>query len=342
MKPRRFWIAAPFVVAGLACGVLPARSAEPHWPQAVALATASPGGTYHAYGAGLARVLTRELGIAVSMRETAGPSENIRLIEAGEAQIGFVTTGAALEGWSGSGDWTGGKQFRAIRAMFPMYDTPFHFVARQDSGVAHLSALDGKAVGVGPEGGTAATYVPRMLPKLGVQARLVHGTWADLAAALRSGQLDGLAVAAGAPFPAIAELEAQRAIRYLPLTRDAVATLRLAVPGARIDLDPGGDLPVPQAALRDDRHLQLRRGAPRPARRPCLPDRPGGLRLPCRDDGGAPGGGGHRAGQLRPQHLAALALGSGPVLREQGGARRPRRGLRGCARRRLESAASLP
>ena len=111
MKPRRFSIAAPFVVAGLACGVLPARSAEPHWPQAVALATASPGGTYHAYGAGLARVLTRELGIAVSMRETAGPSENIRLIEAGEAHIGFVTTGAALEGWS-----------KAARHVSQLYD----------------------------------------------------------------------------------------------------------------------------------------------------------------------------------------------------------------------------
>ena len=243
MKPRRFWIAAPFVVAGLACGVSPARPAEPHWPDALVLATASPGGTYHAYGAGLARILTRELGVAVSMRETAGPSENIRLIEAGEAQIGFVTMGAALEGWSGTGDWTGGRQFRAIRAMFPMYDTPFHFVARQDSGIAHLSALEGKAVGVGPEGGTAATYVPRMLPKLGVQARLVHGTWADLAAALRSGQLDGLAVAAGAPFPAIAELEAQRAIRYLALTRDAVATLRLAVPELGSTTIPAGTYP---------------------------------------------------------------------------------------------------
>ena len=243
MKPRRFWIAAPFVVAGLACGAPPARSAEPHWPQAVALATASPGGTYHAYGAGLARVLTRELGIAVSMREPAGPSENIRLIEAGEAQIGFVTMGAALEGWSGAGDWTGGRQFRAIRAMFPMYDTPFHFVARQDSGIAHLSALDGKTVGVGPEGGTAATYVPRMLPKLGVQARLAHGTWAELAAALRSGELDALAVAAGAPFPAIAELEARRAIRYLPLTKDAVATLRLAVPELAASSIPAGTYP---------------------------------------------------------------------------------------------------
>src|SRR5215217_2881567 len=243
MKPRRFWIAAPFVVAGLACGASPACSAEPHWPDALVLATASPGGTYHAYGAGLARILTRELGIAVSMRDTAGPSENIRLIEAGEAQIGFVTMGAALEGWSGAGDWTGGRQFRAIRAMFPMYDTPFHFVARQDSGIAHVSALDGKTVGVGPEGGTAATYVPRMLPKLGVQARLAHGTWADLAAALRSGEVDALAVAAGAPFPAIAELEAQRAIRYLPLTRDAVATLRLAVPELGSTTIPAGTYP---------------------------------------------------------------------------------------------------
>ena len=74
MKPRRFWIAAPFVVAGLACGASPARAREPHWPRALLIATASPGGTYHAYGAGLARILTRELGLAVSMRESAGPS----------------------------------------------------------------------------------------------------------------------------------------------------------------------------------------------------------------------------------------------------------------------------
>src|SRR3712207_4805205 len=141
MIRRRHWV-APLLAAGLAQGGLGRALPQvpPHWPRAVTLATASPGGTYHAYGAGLARILTRELGIAVSTRESAGPGENIRLIEAGEAQIGFVTTGAALEGWSGTGDWTGGRQFRSIRAMFPMYDTPFHFVARQDSeiGRAHV------------------------------------------------------------------------------------------------------------------------------------------------------------------------------------------------------------
>ena len=102
MKPRRFWIAAPFVVAGLACGASPVRSAEPHWPQAIALATASPGGTYHAYGAGLARMLTRVLGLPVATRATEGPNQNLALIEAGEAQLGFVTMGVALQGWNGT------------------------------------------------------------------------------------------------------------------------------------------------------------------------------------------------------------------------------------------------
>jgi TRAP transporter TAXI family solute receptor len=243
MKARRFWITAPFVAAGLVRAVSPAGAAEPHWPNAIVLATASPGGTYHAFGLALARLLTRELGIVVSMRATEGPSENIRLIEAGEAQIGFVTTGAALEGWTGSGDWTGGRQFRAIRAIFPMYDTPFHFVARQSLGIATVAGLEGRTVGVGPQGGTAATYVPQMLPKLGVQARLVHGAWAELAAQLQAGQLDALAVAGGVPFPAVAELEVRRAISYLPLKREAAAMLRLAIPELASTAIPAGTYP---------------------------------------------------------------------------------------------------
>ena len=51
MKDRLFGILGLFVVLlGL---VLPARSAEPHWPDALIIGTASPGGTYYAYGEGL-------------------------------------------------------------------------------------------------------------------------------------------------------------------------------------------------------------------------------------------------------------------------------------------------
>src|SRR5918997_7129614 len=130
MRTRVLGIVA--AVAAVVAWWAPARSAEPNWPEALTLATASPGGTYHAYGAGLARMLTRYLGVPVAMRATEGPNQNLVLIEAGEAQLGFVTMGVALQGWNGVGDWTQGRQYRAMRAMFPMYDTPFHFVVLPD------------------------------------------------------------------------------------------------------------------------------------------------------------------------------------------------------------------
>lgn len=241
---RRAWFGALFAGAVLVCEASRAWSAPPpHWPDALTLVTASPGGTYYAYGEGLAKILTRALGIPVLMQPTEGPAENIRLIEAGRAQIGFVTMGAALEAWSGSGDWTQGRQLRAMRAMFPMYDTPFHFVVRRESSIRSLADFAGRPIGVGPQGGTAATYMPRLLVRLGVEPRPVAGTWADLAAQLRAGRVEGLAVAAGVPFPAISDLEAARAIRYIPLSREQVVALRLAAPELTASVIPPGSYP---------------------------------------------------------------------------------------------------
>ena len=63
------------------------RSAEANWPDTLTIGTASPGGTYHLYGEGLARLLTRKLGLLVTTRETEGPVENLRLIESGEVEL---------------------------------------------------------------------------------------------------------------------------------------------------------------------------------------------------------------------------------------------------------------
>jgi len=59
MKARVSAVVA--VIVAVFAWSAPARAAEPNWPDSLILATASPGGTYHAYGAGLARMLTRVL-----------------------------------------------------------------------------------------------------------------------------------------------------------------------------------------------------------------------------------------------------------------------------------------
>src|SRR3712207_9530429 len=103
--------------------------------------------------------------------------------------------GVALQAWEGRGDWTQGRPYRAMRAMFPMYDTPFHFVVPPDSPVRSLADLAGKRVGVGPQGGTAGTYVPNFLKVLKIEAPLVHGSWEELAARLEARSIDVLAAA---------------------------------------------------------------------------------------------------------------------------------------------------
>ena len=232
------------IVAMLAAAVaLPAKAAEPNWPESLTIVTASPGGTYYAYGEGLAKMLTRVLGIPVAMRPTEGPRENIQLMEAGQAQLGFVTMGVALQAWNGTEDWTGGKQYRSLRALFPMYDTPFHFVVLKQSPIRSITDMSGKRVGIGPQGGTGAAYVPRILAALNIEASTAFGSWADLAGELRAQTVDVLGAAVGAPFPAVAELDAKKAVRFVPLSQNQVLSLRLAIPELTPSLIPAGTYP---------------------------------------------------------------------------------------------------
>ena len=216
---------------------------EPHWPETLSIGTASLGGTYFVYGEGLARILTRELKTTVWARPTEGPSENIKLLESGEIDLAFVTLGVAQQAWNGAGDWTGGKRLRQMRAIFPMYDTPFQFLAPRDSGLAAALDLAGKRVGVGPAGGTTGIYMPQFFKALQIDAALEVGSWAELARKLTDGSLDALAVAAGVPFPAFAELERKLKVRYLPLTSSQIVALRLAMPELSPSLVAAGTYP---------------------------------------------------------------------------------------------------
>ena len=225
--------------------VLPkaARPGEAHWPETLTIGTGSPGGTYYEYGEGLAKLLTRKLDVSVFARATEGPTENIKLLEAGEIQLAFVSLGVAQQAWNGSGEWTGSKQFRAMRAVFPMYDTPFQFMALQKSGISTVAGLTDKSVGIGPQGGTTGIYMPEFFKVLKINPTARTGSWSDLAAAIEAGALDALAVGAGVPFPEFANLEKRNKVRYLPLAASQVVASRLALPELGASVVPAGSYP---------------------------------------------------------------------------------------------------
>jgi TRAP transporter TAXI family solute receptor len=224
---------------GLAAGLPSLAAAQPRnaaWPRALNMGTAAPGGTYALYGPAWGQLVQEATGINISYRTTQGPNQNIELVNTREVEIGMVTMGVALQAWNGDGAWTQGKKFQDIRALFPMYDTPFHGIALKKSGITSMAQLAGKNIGVGPRGGTPGTYFPLMLEKLGYKPGAVRfGSGSDMSGQLQDGLLDAFLFASGVPVPAFSEAETQGEIVFLDFTADEVAKLTAAYP----ELSPG-------------------------------------------------------------------------------------------------------
>lgn len=233
----------PLALGGAAVGPAPrlARAqAKPGWPRALTLGTASVGGTFAVYGQAWATLVGERVGLAISTQQTQGPNQNIILLEGGDIELGMTTMGVALQAWEGKGDWTQGRQHRSIRALFPMYDTAFHFAALERSGISSVAQLAGKRVGVGPRAGTPGTYFPLMFEELGLDVTIANGQAADMASQLADGLIDCFAFAAGLPFPAFAELEATNEVAFFSVTAQEIERLKAALPELSDAVIPAG------------------------------------------------------------------------------------------------------
>ncbi|MET4129841.1 TAXI family TRAP transporter solute-binding subunit [Roseovarius sp. MBR-6] len=204
------FIAAIAAAATLSLGTASLAQDRAGWPNSLTIGTASQGGTYFVYGNGFASFISESLGIAASGEVTGGPVQNVTLVETGDHLMGQVTMGPAYDAWNGKSELAPGLEHRSIRALFPMYQTPFQVIALRSSGITSVSDLAGKRVGVGPAGGTPGTYWPQFLEVLGVDATVSNAGASDSAGQLQDGLIDAFAFAAGVPISAFAELAASQ------------------------------------------------------------------------------------------------------------------------------------
>jgi TRAP transporter TAXI family solute receptor len=221
------------VLVGMAA-VKHASAAEP-----IIIGTASPGGPYLAYGQGLARILSRELGQEVTAQSTQGPAQNIALLERKQAMLAFITTGVGLQAWNGT-DWAKGSRYRSMRVIFPMYDTAFQFVAAKRLRLNWLDDLGGLRVGAGPRAGTAGTYLPMILKALDIKASLHFGAMESMTAQLKSGDLHATVFGTGFPNPALTELIATYPLDFIQSSPDQIATIRKELPELSPSTVPAG------------------------------------------------------------------------------------------------------
>lgn len=199
---------AAFAAATLVAGAAVAQD-RTGWPSDLTVGTASQGGTYFVYGNGLAGFIGEELGINASGEVTGGPVQNVTLVQTGDHDLGLITMGPMYAAWNGDSELAPGLEHRDVRALFPMYQTPFQVITLSNSGITSVSDLNGKRVGVGPAGGTPGTYWPMFMESLGVNASVSYAGAADAASQLKDGLIDAFAFAAGVPISAFSQLAAE-------------------------------------------------------------------------------------------------------------------------------------
>ena len=196
--------------AGLALATAPALAQDrAGWPGDLTVGTASQGGVYFVYGNGLAAFISEELGIPASGEVTGGPVQNVTLVQMGEHDLGLVTMGPMYEAWIGESELAPGLPHTDVRALFPMYETPFQGIALCSQNISSVSDLAGKRVSVGPAGGTPGTYWPRIFTALDIDANVSFAGAADAASQLQDGLVDAFVFAAGLPIAAFSQLAAE-------------------------------------------------------------------------------------------------------------------------------------
>jgi uncharacterized protein len=202
------------------------------WPQTLVVGTASPGGTHAIYGQGVASIISSHVGVSASTQQTQGPNQNLVLVEKDRIDIGLTTMGPAYEAWTGELELDPGTEYKDLRALFPMYITPFQAVALKRSGIASIEDLDGKVVGAGPKGGTGGTYWERWFEALGLDVSVQNGPLGDQTSQLADGRLDAVSTAAGIPTAALSELETLADVTIFGLTEVEIAKLLPNLPYA--------------------------------------------------------------------------------------------------------------
>ncbi len=219
-------------------GPAAAQAGKASWPKNLTVGTGSVGGTYFVYGQVWASLANEKLGTNISTQQTQGPNQNIILTDSKQIELGMVTMGIALQAWEGTGEWTKGQKYRNFRATFPMYDTPFHFIALEKSGIRSVKDIAGKRAGIGPRAGTCGTYFPLMFKALGIDATIRNGQASDMAASLQDGLIDVFPFCAGLPIAAFSELETTNKVTFFAYTDDEIKRLKAALPELSDSLIP--------------------------------------------------------------------------------------------------------
>ena len=185
-------------------------------PARISITTGGTGGVYYPMGGGMANVLSKHVpGLQATAEVTGGSVDNLKLINAGKAEVGFSMADAAWEATQGVDKFKDNKV--NARTLMVLYPNKMHVVTVEGTGIAKLADLKGKRVSTGSPGSGTEIMALRVLEAAGLDAKKdlkqERLGAAESVNAMKDRKIDAFFWVGGVPTAAVTDLAATPGIK---------------------------------------------------------------------------------------------------------------------------------
>jgi TRAP transporter TAXI family solute receptor len=207
----------------IACFLALAGCGEPQ--KMLSIVTGGTGGVYYPLGGALANMLSAELpGYQVTAEVTGGSVDNLKLVSAGSADLGFSMVDAAWDALHGRETFAGTAL--PIRTLAVLYPNHMHAVTVETSGIGTVEQFASRRISVGSPGSATEVMALRVLEAYGLTDSVVKErlSVAESVNAVKDRKIDAFFWAGGLPTGAVSDLAATPNLRIKLLDHGAAAT----------------------------------------------------------------------------------------------------------------------
>ena len=204
-------------------------AAAPQSKKVIAIGTGGTSGVYYPLGGGLANVLSKYLSdVQASAEVTGGSVDNLKLIGAGQSEIGFSMADAALDAFNGQDKFTSGKI--PVRTLMVLYPNRMHVVTVEGSGINKMSDLKGKRVSTGSPGSATEVMAFRLIEAVGLDKdkdlKRERLSVAESVNAIKDKKIDAFFWVGGIPTAGVTDLAATPGVKIKLIDHaDAIAAM---------------------------------------------------------------------------------------------------------------------
>lgn len=194
----------------------------------ISIATGGTGGVYYPMGGAIASVISRNMpGVEATAEVTSASVDNMRLIGAGKADIGFSLADTAWDAYVGGGKF---KEKLPLRALAVVYTNESHWVAVEGNGIERMADLKGRRISTGAAGSGTEVIAMRILEAYGIDpdkdVKRERLSVAESVNAIKDRKIDAFFWSGGVPTAAVTDLAATPGVKIRILDHtDAVPAL---------------------------------------------------------------------------------------------------------------------